>query len=170
MSTTLTMTRKWPESVTADTDVTPLPLPYLEYTGEPRNSKVESKSSVLKIGRRSRFTKNYPMANLTWVFTQVQYYAFVEFYTTDLGLGTASFRINLRFPFNNFITEWVVRFVGEGFNARNLDGAWQVTAGIEMIGPFILPDPASLEDWAPYQTVLEENYETSDGESYEALA
>lgn len=166
----LSLTAKWPETITADTDVTPMPLPFLEYNGEPRNSKIESKTSVQKIIRRSRFTKAYPMASLSWIFTQVEYYAFVNFYTNDLGLGTASFRMNLKYPFNNFITEWVVRFMGDGFRARCLDGAWHVAADAEMLGPYIMPDPASLEDWVQYQTVDEENYQTSDGEDYEAIA
>lgn len=143
--TTLGLITKWPESVTADTDVATLPLPFLEYTGEPRDSKIETKSSSPAISRRSRFTKSYPVANLTWIFTQVQYYAFVDFYSNDLGLGTASFRINLRFPLNSALTEWVARFMGEGFSARQLDGGWQVKASVEMLGPFIIPDPAPEE-------------------------
>lgn len=140
--TTVNTIVKWPEAVTADTDETTLPLPFLEYSGEPRNAKIESKANVQKIIRRSRFTKSYPMANLTWIFTQVQYYAFLAFYDAGLGLGTASFRINLRYPLNTDLTEWVVRFVGEGMTARQLVGAWQVTASVELLGRFIISDPS----------------------------
>jgi hypothetical protein len=166
---TLSITTKWPEAHAADTDFTPLPLPFYEFAGQPRDGKLESKTGVQKINRRNRFTKTYPMLSLTWIFTQVQYYAFVDFYTDGLGLGTARFRINLKWPFNNFLTEWVVRFLGEGFNVRQLDGAWQVTADVELVDPFIIADGASLEDYQIYQTADEENYQTVDEENYEAI-
>lgn len=166
--TMLGITTKWPESFVADTDATPLPLPFLEFSGQPRDGKLESKTTVQRILRRNRFTKSYPMMNLTWIFTQVQYHAFVEFYETDLGLGTASFRMNLRFPFNNSLTEWVVRFMGEGFSARQLDGAWQVTADAELLTPFIMDDPAALEDWQAYISSDDFEYHSSEDYIYQA--
>lgn len=147
--TTLAIITKWPEATTADTDEVLLPLPDLEYTGGPRDSEIESKTSAQVIARRSRSTKVYPMATLTWIFTQVQYYAFLDFYEHGLGLGTAAFRINLRYPYNSDLTEWVVRFMGEGFSARQLDGAWQVGADVELLGAFIIDDPAPLEGTFP---------------------
>jgi hypothetical protein len=166
--TTLGIITKWPESVIADTDVTPLPLPYFEFAGQPRDGKLEDKATVQKILRRNRFTKAYPMLSLKWVFTQVEYYAFKEFYATDLGLGTASFRINLRWPFNNSLTEWVMRFMGEGFNARQMDGAWEVTADAELLQPFIMDDPAALEDWQAYISSDDFEYHSSEDYIYQA--
>lgn len=142
--TVMAIERKWPEIVVADTDVTPLPLPSVDYSGEPRDSTVESKSNSPSIHRRSRFTKVFPVASVQWVFTQVEYYAFVDFYTNDLGVGTAAFRMPIRYPENTELTEWVVRFLGDGFSARWLDGAWQVTAALEMINTYIIDDPAPL--------------------------
>lgn len=160
--------RIWPETAVADTDDIGLPLPIFEYSGEPRNRKWESKSNSLKIERRLRFTKVFPMASFSWIFTAQQYAAFVEFYSTALGMGTASFRIPLIYPENSALREWVVRFLGDGFSSKWMDGHWQVSASVELLTPHILDDAASLQDWQPYLSSDGFEYHSSEDYIYEA--
>jgi hypothetical protein len=75
------------------------------------------------------------------VFSPVEFYVFKDFYINGLDLGAASFRMNLRYPTNGSLTEWVVRFMGEDFEAIWLDGAWKVTASVELLGTYLIDDP-----------------------------
>lgn len=141
--TTRALITKWPEIVVADTDQTPLPLPFIDYAGEPRNATVQSKATAPKILRRSRMFWTYQVIKATWFLTSVQYSAFQSLYENDLGCGTAQFRMNLRYPKNTELTEWVCRFAGEGYGASYLDGVWQVASSLELIGPYLLSDFSS---------------------------
>jgi hypothetical protein len=159
---------KWPESSVADTTVVPLPLPSFEYSGQPRNGTIETKSSEIKIQRRQRFFQNYQMGSVEWVFTQTEYYAFLDLYNNDLGLGTAKFRLPIFYPTNDQLTEWVVRFMGDGFTNRWVDGAWQVDAVIELLTPYNVENSASLEDWQFYISHDDFEYHSHEDFAYEA--
>lgn len=173
------MLTKWPEIVVADTDETPLPLPFIDYAGEPRNATAQSKASAPKILRRSRRFLTWQTIKATWFFTSVQYYAFQSLYQDALGCGTAQFRMNLRYPKNTELTEWVCRFAGEGYGASYLEGVWQVAANLELIGPYLLSDFASPADYAAYyvepvdgdtDTEPDVPYQTSEGYDYHVIA
>lgn len=137
----LALATVWPAEV---------PLPYFEWSGRPRNAKLESKADIEKIHRRARFLKNFQEGVCAWVLTPVQYYAFQAFYNDVLGGGVAQFRIGLRYPFNSELTDWAVRFAGDGFQSRYIEGMWQVSAQIELMNRYVIDDPAALEDSSHY--------------------
>lgn len=162
--------KQFPELPIADTtELNPLPLPLVEYQGDPRNATlISSGGNNPKMIRRSRATWGYQRLGVSWVFTPRQYYAFQAFYNVDLGNGVAAFRIPLRYPLNSELTEWVVRFFGDGFDARYLDNNWSVESEIELLGPYVINGAAPPEDWGAYLVNDTDDvpYQTSDGYIY----
>lgn len=174
--TTRALLAKWPEVFVADTDVVPLPLPFIEYAGAPRNATAQSPDEAPKILRRSRRFWTYQVFKVTWFFNSSEYYAFQSFYADDLGCGTAPFRMNLRYPKNTELTEWVCRFSGGGYGTSSLDGVWQVSANLELLGTYIVADfldaPHYYVQPVDGDTATDPDvpYQTSEGFIYEVKA
>lgn len=170
MAERFNITTQWPELPIADTDEqNPLPLPFHEYQGEPRNATlVSSGGNNPKVARRARATWGYQRLAVSWIFTPIQYYRFQTFYVETLGNGGAAFRMPLRYPLNSELVEWVVKFFGDGFDSTYLDNRWRVEAEIELLGPYLLNDAAPPEDWGQYLVNDTDDvpYQTSDGYIY----
>lgn len=113
-----------------------LPLPFLEYSGEPRNGTLVSPTDAAAISRRSRFERSYTTLSVAWVFTDAQYQSFKTFFATTLGNGTAQFAIELRFPLNSGLTEWSVR-IEDGYTAAHEEGMWRVQATLDLVNPVL---------------------------------
>jgi hypothetical protein len=111
-----------------------LPLPFVDYSGQPDNSTIASPPESGVISRRSRFERTYLSIAVNWKFTPLQYETFKSFFAEDLGNGTAAFKIELRYPLNSVLLEWIVRF-SEDYKAAHEDGTWTVQAAIDVVNP-----------------------------------
>lgn len=134
-----------------------LPLPHLEYSGAPRVPTISSSLDQGAIIRRSRFSKTYSQIRVRWVLTSASSYeAFSSFFADDLGNGISAFAIDLRYPRNSSLEEWMVRFLA-GYEMDYEDGAWIIHAELDLIRKTTLSALAALEDWSPFQVVSEES-------------
>lgn len=124
---TITVDNTWPSS---------LPLPFIDYTGAPRNQTIFSPSLAYEVERRSRFTRSYCQLSVTWHFSDAQMEAFKTFLVA-LGGGAAVFSIELRFPKNTELTDWCVR-VENSYEADFQDGVWVVQVGLELLYPVLI--------------------------------
>lgn len=122
---TLTLDYEWPET---------LPLPFLDYSGVPRNQTLFSPDAAYHVARRSRFTRSYCVLSAVWHFSDDQMEAFKAFLVV-LGNGAAQFKIELRFPKNSALTEWAARFESS-YEGEYNDGIWTVNAALELVSPF----------------------------------
>ena len=123
----LTIDNAWPSS---------LPLPTVQFSGEPRNATITSQDLAMALTARSRFSRSYNAIAVSWQFTTAQYDDFKNFLLNDLGNGTAMFSIELKFPKNSELTQWAVRLI-EGHAAEYQDGIWKVSAALELVNPIV---------------------------------
>lgn len=121
----LTVTKVWPPAI---------PLPMVDYSGEPRNSTIASPDKDTIVLRRSRFGRSYASLAVTWTLTAAQYTAFKSFYVNDLGCGASQFMVELRYPQNSALSEWAVR-IANGFEASYQDGMWVVMGVLDIVNP-----------------------------------
>lgn len=119
-----------------------LPLPYCDAQGAPQHAILASGIDSAKIERRLRFSGQLCSIQVQWIFTIAQYIEFKAFFLDDLDNGAAMFPLELRYPKNSELTEWVVRIIGE-YVANYEDGNWAVSATIDLLRPTLLPDAAS---------------------------
>lgn len=132
-----------------------LPLPSIDYTGQPIYPLLISPiQGTIHIERRSRFTTSYTDLSVTWMLSETEHDAFETFFSTTLGNGTAQFQIELKFPTQSALVQWAVRFLGE-FTATHLDGFWQVQAAMRLVIPIVIDIEELLlttEDEEPIMT------------------
>lgn len=142
---------------------TTLPLPALEYDGEPVPLTLCSTSGTPKIARRNRFTASIVSVRVKWVFTQAQYDEFKSFFIVDLDCGVSLFRIELKYPYNAALTTWKVRFIGDGFTSSYDQGNWIVDASLDLLQslPDTTPEPELPIGYSPFYVTP---VESSDGE------
>lgn len=129
--------------MTATCDIpwpTTLPLPFIDYSGGPRNTTLVAPPESAGIMSRSRFQKSYYGLAVTWVLNPAEKAEFVSFYTETLHNGASAFAIELRYPKNSELTEWMVRFSGEGYDMTWADGNWSISTALDLIMPMDLPD------------------------------
>jgi len=120
----VTTTNSWPAE---------LPAPRLDYYGEPFYQNLVSTEEAPIILRSSRFVRPYPVIQAVWVLTNEQFSTFETFWETNLGHGVAWFTLDLRYPKNSSLSNWVVRFEGE-YQAEKLDQElWQITAPLILL-------------------------------------
>lgn len=120
-----------------------LPLPFVDYSGAPRNTTLVAPGESAGQMSRSRFQTSYSGLSVSWILTTpAEKAAFETFYTTTLYNGTAAFEIELRFPKNSELTAWMVRFSGDGYDMQWADGNWVITAALDLLMPMELPDLA----------------------------
>ena len=113
-----------------------LPLPFIDYSGAPRNQTIFSPDLAFGVERRSRFTRSYCQLSVVWHFSDSQMEAFKAFLAA-LGNGAAVFSIELKFPRNTELTDWCVR-VESSYNATFEDGVWIVQVGLELLYPVLI--------------------------------
>lgn len=113
----------WPDTV---------PLPYCDYSGAPRLATITSSPETPVIQRRSRLTKSYGTLAVKWVLSISQMNQFKSFFDNNLGAGTASFIIELRFPKNSDLSLWIVKFM-MGYTCEYKEGIWEVTSDLDMV-------------------------------------
>lgn len=132
---TVTVTNSWPVT---------LPLPHVNFQG---TSDVATLHSPIQSGRhktRQRFTMPYASARLTWNFTKTEYEAFVTYHEDTLGNGKAGFKIELRYPNNNSLTEWIVRFLGDiDVEIIDRDAIFKTSVQAQLIRTLDLPDKSA---------------------------
>lgn len=86
--------------------------------------------------------KAYVSLSVMWTLLPAELDAFKVFFHDTLGQGTASFRIELRYPRNSDLDDWIVRFDGTGYEMDYLDGAWSVRSGLVLLSSAYVDDPA----------------------------
>lgn len=144
------------------------PLPYVDYSGDPRYPNTVSPVRNANILRRSRFETSYATAQVRWIMDVDQYEKFKVFYGDQLGNGNSSFTIQLRYPKNSVLTEWLVAFL-EGFQATYHEGLWEVRASLDLKWPVILDAMAALSGFLAFKVTSEDSgggfdqFVTSDG-------
>lgn len=118
----MTPTEVWPS----------IPLPYCDFSVEPRNATVADDPEGSIHNRRSRFEKAYGTINVQWIFDSTQYAAFRTFVQTNLGNAAAAFKIELRYPKNSALSWWAVR-LDPSFTAAYNEGHWTVEGALDLI-------------------------------------
>ena len=134
-----------------------LPLPLVDYNGEPRHPTIASSLENARIQRRSRYSAVVVGITVRWVLGIGEYDDFKEFFLTDLGNGGAQFIIPLRYPKNSALTDWKARFIG-GYTSTYEDHNWMVEAQLDLLElvPAELPTPEVPLNWGGYQVINEE--------------
>jgi len=122
---TLAIDISWPVAI---------PLPFVDYSGTPKNTTIVSATENAIIIRRSRFTRSYTAISVSWVLTREQYEAFQEFFADTLGNGVSQFKLELRYPLNSALTWWAVRFE-DGYESDYDDGMWRVETMLLLVNP-----------------------------------
>lgn len=145
----IALTNAWPST---------LPIPYVDFSGSPRDTTLVSEREQAKIHRRSRFSRVYHGMPVQWVFSHSEYLAFKTFYKDTIRCVSA-FSIELRFPKNSALSEWMARFVSEGFEATPEEGMWRVDAMLDLVfkqelgtgsGPFKVVVEGESGHWVPF--------------------
>lgn len=129
----LTVDITWPVTI---------PLPSIDYAGTPRYATIVSPPEASYIVARSRFQRSYSLLTVAWMLTDAQLAIFKTFFETDLGMGTACFKIELRYPELSVLTEWMVRFQ-EGYDSVSQEGMWSIQSSLELVNPVELPNLAA---------------------------
>ena len=99
--------------------------------------------------RRSRYTKLYHNAVVSWVLDPDQYETFQAFFEIGIHQGSAQFELSLRYPKNSELTAWVVAFVG-GYEAQYVEGMWQLQAELDLVRTVALPEIAFPDGHGPF--------------------
>lgn len=124
-----------------------IPLPFVDYSGNVRNATIRSSEDNGYMYRRSRFNTAYTDLTVSWVLSPTQYALFKTFFDTTLSNGASQFEVELRYPKNTELTEWVARF-GAGHEDQYEEGMWNVSAPLELLRPTIF---AAVADPVGYQ-------------------
>ncbi|QDP54893.1 MAG: hypothetical protein Unbinned3891contig1000_91 [Prokaryotic dsDNA virus sp.] len=161
------------EAITVDIELpSTIPLPFLDYNGSFRDGTLRSSDKFGAVHRRSRFVKNYREIQLQWRLGVAQWDAFEYFYRTTLGNGSASFKIELRYPKNSELTEWVLKLMGS-ISSQYVDGIRFVSATGYLMEKVSQADAAALAGWCPYHVLDDEGgwvpYETSGEKIYHVI-
>lgn len=122
---TSNVTLSWPET---------LPLPTIDYPGEPRNTTIVSAWDDLIVTRRSRFAKTYAILSVVWKMTADQFSDFKDFVSDDLQNSARLFTMDLRYPKNSALSTWVVRLM-DTIESAYEDGIWTVQGNLEVLFP-----------------------------------
>jgi len=117
-----------------------LPLPHIDYSGGPTMGALVSDRTHGRLARRRRFYPAYQNFQVQFVLTPFQHDIFRAFHLDDLGNGTSTFALELRYPKNSAVTNWQVRFLGEIRSTYN-DGSWMVDATICLLHPVVIIEP-----------------------------
>lgn len=130
---------EWPSTI---------PLPLVDYGGEPKHSTIASTIENARIQRRNRFRSATVHVAAKWNLDLAQYDAWEAFFQDDLDNGAAQFSIELRHPKTSELATWISRFVG-GYSAAYMEGRWGVEADLELIR-MVVTDAAALEGWGQF--------------------
>ena len=133
---TATLTNNWPVT---------LPLPYIDYSGAPDNTTIQSATNqYASLLRRKRFSAYVVLLSVTWYFSPSQYQIFDEFYKTTIGNGAARFGIELSYPLNSELATWEVG-LGSELSTTYEDGFYVVQAGLILYKNVVLTEAAGPE-------------------------
>lgn len=122
-----------------------LPLPYVDYTGNPFHVTEVSPADTPKIARRNRYINALINISVRWVFNTDEYEDFKVFFQEDIDTGMSKFRIELRYPLNSALVPWRVRFMSDGYKATYQEGMWEVEASLDLLYQLPTVIPPALE-------------------------
>jgi len=108
-----------------------LPLPEVEYEGDPKNASIKGEDYMVVL-RRSRRETSYMTLSVRWTMTPSQFSAFQAF-LEDIN-GSSLFTINLRFPKSTDLTEWAGKFFEE-IQSTYEDGYWRISTSLLLFQP-----------------------------------
>jgi len=155
MSTLADMT-SWPAA---------LPLPFVDYDGEPMHVTLASKLENPKIQRRRRFQASVISVAVRWVFNVAEYAEFKAFFLDTLGNGGAQFLLELKYPRTSTLTTWKAKFTSS-YRSTNQLGHWEVEGELELMDGSLAAagvSPEPLLDWVNFYVVpLETPFATAD--------
>lgn len=134
MSRSINIANVWPES---------LPLPFIDFSGGADVATLFSPGDAAVIKRRSRQTQTFATIGLVWKFNAEEFVAFREFWEADLGCGTASFAIELRYPKISELNTWIVKLVSELSIDDTEHVILEVTARVQLLSLATVPDKAT---------------------------
>jgi hypothetical protein len=160
----------WPDGSGSDGAL--LPLPYVDYGGANRNSTIISSLEGGPYARRSRFSKYYVAASVSWRLADAELADLRTFFESTLGNGSSAFGIELRYPKNSALSTWLVRFVG-GYSAEFMEGLWAVSSRLELLEKVEELTPAVLVGVSSFQVIDETDsdgyvpFNTSEGYEFQ---
>lgn len=155
---------EWPAS---------LPLPYCDFGGGPRNATIVGAVENGHLARRSRFQKAYTNLEVDWrLRNRTLVAAFETFYETTLGMGVGRFTMDLRYPKNSDLTNWVVQFAGD-YRIDHGDGVHFINATLDLLRPTALAAAAPILSFTGFMVENDESsgaayisFVTSEGNDY----
>jgi hypothetical protein len=141
MAVNIDITNEWP---------TALPLPFYEFAGDAGAATLHGSPNRAKIKRRSRQERVHVNLNVKWVFQRAEMKAFLAFWEDTLGNGTASFKMELRYPKGSDLDTWIVKFITELDVVTPDHGTWEVAASIQLVQSATVEDKATIVDYGFY--------------------
>jgi len=142
-----------------------LPLPFIDYDGQPMHATLASRLENPKIQRRRRFHASVISVAVRWVYSIGEYAEFKTYFLETLGNGGAQFLIELKYPQTSALTTWKAKFTGN-YRSTNQLGQWEVEAELELMDGSLAAasvDPEPLLDWVNFYVMpLETPFATAD--------
>lgn len=133
MSVTLDTVNSWPAT---------LPLPFVNAQGAARVPTLVSPLTSGRVVRRRRWVTSYAVVTVLWKLTRLEYAEFLTFWGTTLGNGSARFALELRYPKNSELTEWVVQPTGNINVESDEDEYLLVQVPLQLVSLNVVADKA----------------------------
>jgi hypothetical protein len=141
MAVNIDITNEWPSS---------LPLPFFEFAGDAGAATLHGPASRAKIKRRSRQERVHVNLSVKWTFARAEMKTFLAFWEDTLGNGTASFKIELRYPKGSALDTYIVKFITELDVVTADQGIWDVAASIQIVQSATVEDKSPIVDYGFY--------------------
>lgn len=141
MAVNVDITNEWPST---------LPLPFFEFGGDAGVNTLHGPARRAKIKRRQRQERVHVNLNVKWTFERAEMKEFLAFWEDTLGNGTASFKIELRYPKGSDLDTWIVKFITELDVVTADHGIWEVAASIQIVQSATVEDKAAIVDYGFY--------------------
>ncbi len=148
-----------------------IPLPSVDFQGAPRFATLVSPPGRASLSRRSRFHTSYVNLSVQWVLDEAQKDLLDTFIETTLSNGTAQFMVELRYPEETSLTEWIVRLSGR-IVVTSLEGHWGIRSMLDLVRLNALDAAAYVATYEAFNVSGESGedpyvpFETSDGDDF----
>jgi len=130
----ITTTNVWPAT---------LPLPAIDYTGGANPPTLVSGRRAAHFKRRRRWVQTYSTLTVRWKLTREEYTEFKAYWQDTLGHGSANVEIELKYPKQSALDEWVVKFLSDLSVTTEDNSVINVSATIQLLNLKALADKAA---------------------------